>query len=233
MSFQMCSGTIAWLASTAGSCISDLDLKVSTAVSSDVAFAVAARPDGTLYIVETGMALVVQLKHGHISTVAGSIPGYQDGDPDSSQLLPYLGIAVLGDGSVVVTDPGNYRIRRITFRPDGRPREVTTLAGSGRFGARDGDGENADFVLPAGLAVGPDGTIYVADAGNSLLRQPQVAGYFLKYVQVEGADKAPAEVLKQLEGTLKKLQEIASKPSLSTADVTEVKSQTDSVLALL
>ncbi len=46
MSFQMCSGTIAWLASTAGSCIRDFDLKVSTAVSSAVAFAVAARPDG-------------------------------------------------------------------------------------------------------------------------------------------------------------------------------------------
>ncbi|MFN7145608.1 MAG: hypothetical protein ACK4YP_17665 [Myxococcota bacterium] len=71
------------------------------------------------------------------------------------------------------------------------------------------------------------------EAGNSLLRQPQVAGYFLKYVQVEGADKAPAEVLKQLEGTLKKLQEIAAKPSLATEDVTEVKSQTDTVLALL
>lgn len=71
------------------------------------------------------------------------------------------------------------------------------------------------------------------EAGNSLLRQPQVAEYFLKYVQVEGADKAPAEVLKQLEGTLTKLKEIAAKPSLSTEDVTEVKAQTDSVLALL
>src|SRR5690348_15212073 len=46
MSFQMCSGTIAWLASTAGSCIRDFVLNVSTAVSSAVAFAVAARPDG-------------------------------------------------------------------------------------------------------------------------------------------------------------------------------------------
>ncbi len=71
------------------------------------------------------------------------------------------------------------------------------------------------------------------EAGNSLLRQPQVAGYFLKYVQVEGAEKAPAEVLKQLEATLKKLQEIASKPSLSTQDVTDVKTETDTVLGLL
>jgi sugar lactone lactonase YvrE len=132
--------------------------------------ALAARADGTLYVVETGMARVVELKGGLVSTVAGSVPGYADGAPGAAQLLPYLGIAVLADGSVAVADPGNYRLRRISFKSDGKAREVTTLAGSGRFGARDGDGQNADFVLPAGLAVGPDGTLYVADSGNALLR---------------------------------------------------------------
>jgi sugar lactone lactonase YvrE len=132
--------------------------------------ALAAKQDGTVYVVETGMARVVELKDGLVSTVAGSTPGYADGAPGSAQLLPYLGIAVLGDGSLAIADPGNYRIRRILFRADGKAREVTTLAGSGRFGARDGNGQNADFVLPAGLAVSPDGTLYVADSGNALLR---------------------------------------------------------------
>lgn len=72
-----------------------------------------------------------------------------------------------------------------------------------------------------------------ADAGTQLLRQPQVADYFLKYVKVEGGGKAPDEVLKQLETTLTKLKEIAEKPSLSLDDVKEVKSQTDSVMTLL
>ncbi|WP_224246258.1 N,N-dimethylformamidase beta subunit family domain-containing protein [Hyalangium gracile] len=132
--------------------------------------ALVSKTDGTLYIVETGMARVVELKNGIVSTVAGTTPGYADGAPATSQMLPYLGIALLEDGSLAVADPGNYRIRRILFRSDGKAREVTTLAGSGRFGARDGDGQNADFVLPAGLAVGPDGTLYVADSGNALLR---------------------------------------------------------------
>jgi uncharacterized coiled-coil protein SlyX len=70
-------------------------------------------------------------------------------------------------------------------------------------------------------------------AGTELLRQPQVADYFLKYVAVEGEGKAPDEVLKQLDTTLKKLKEIAAKPSLALEDVTEVKTQTDAVLALL
>lgn len=71
------------------------------------------------------------------------------------------------------------------------------------------------------------------DAGTQLLRQPAVVDYFLKYVKTEGADKASASVLTQLEGTLNKLKEIAAKPTLTADDVKEVKSQTDSVLALL
>ena len=66
-----------------------------------------------------------------------------------------------------------------------------------------------------------------------MLRQPAVADYFLKYVQVEGTGKAPDEVLKQLDATLRKLKEISSKPTLTIEDVKEVKSQTDAVLALL
>jgi hypothetical protein len=71
------------------------------------------------------------------------------------------------------------------------------------------------------------------DAGNALLRQPQVADYFLKYVDVEGAGKAPDEVVKQLHTTLTKLKEIAAKPALSLDDAKDVKSQTDAILAML
>ncbi|MDY7229861.1 N,N-dimethylformamidase beta subunit family domain-containing protein [Hyalangium rubrum] len=132
--------------------------------------AVAAAADGALYVVETGMARVVSLRQGTVSVVAGATPGFADGAPESAQLLPYLGLAVLKDGSLAVADPGNYRIRRVTFDSAGRARQVSTLAGTGRYGAADGRGEDADFVLPTGLAVGPDGTLYVADAGNALLR---------------------------------------------------------------
>ncbi|HYO52789.1 N,N-dimethylformamidase beta subunit family domain-containing protein [Archangium sp.] len=128
--------------------------------------AVAAGVDGTVYVVETGMSRVVALRNGTVSVVAGAPPGgFADGAAERARLLPYLGLAVLADGSLAVSDPGNYRVRRIS--PGG---EVTTLAGSGRFGSRDGAGDGAELVLPAGLAVGPDGTLYVAESGNALLR---------------------------------------------------------------
>ncbi|MFT5679669.1 MAG: hypothetical protein ACI8RZ_000573 [Myxococcota bacterium] len=71
------------------------------------------------------------------------------------------------------------------------------------------------------------------EAAGSLLRQPEVVDYFLGYVQREGGDKAPDEVVKQLEATLVKLKGIASKESLSAEDVKEIHTATGAVLSML
>jgi hypothetical protein len=49
---------------------------------------------------------------------------------------------------------------------------VTTLVGKGLFewGTADGDGETARLQHPLGVAAAPDGSVYVADTFNSLLR---------------------------------------------------------------
>jgi hypothetical protein len=44
------------------------------------------------------------------------------------------------------------------------------LAGSGDAGSVDGDAVNATFSLPQGLAVGPGGAVYVADAQADTIR---------------------------------------------------------------
>jgi hypothetical protein len=49
--------------------------------------------------------------------------------------------------------------------------DVSTLAGSGRLGTNDGAALTAGFVMPAGVAVGPDGAVYVADAGAQTIRR--------------------------------------------------------------
>jgi hypothetical protein len=125
--------------------------------------ALAVEADGSIDVVETGNCRIDQIANGQMRVLAGSVCGYADGPAGQAKFLPQAGIAVLADGSVAVSDPGNYRIRRIS---QGR---VTTLAGSGKFGFQDGTGDQAELVVPAGLAV-RQGILYVADAGNAALR---------------------------------------------------------------
>jgi hypothetical protein len=126
--------------------------------------AIAFAADGTPLVVDSGQRRVVAVRDGVAVALAGGGDGFRDGPAAQARLLPQGGIAALPDGSIVVADPGNYRVRRVAGGA------VTTLAGSGRAGARDGPGAAADLVLPTGLAAAADGTIYVADTGNATIR---------------------------------------------------------------
>ena len=75
-------------------------------------------------------------------------------------------LAVAPDGNIYVTDVYNHRIRKVT--PQGL---VSTLAGSGSAAFADGAGTSASFNYPYGVAVAPDGTIYVADSNNHRIRK--------------------------------------------------------------
>jgi DNA-binding beta-propeller fold protein YncE len=66
-------------------------------------------------------------------------------------------IAVDGKERVYVTDPEGYQV--IAFASDGEP-----LAAFGQYGP-----EEEAFGLPVGVAVGPDGGVWVSDAGNHRL----------------------------------------------------------------
>lgn len=71
------------------------------------------------------------------------------------------------------------------------------------------------------------------EGATNLLKQPQVVDFFLKYVEREGAEKAPDEVVDRLKATLHTLKEIAAKEALTAEDVETVHSATGSVLTLL
>lgn len=71
-------------------------------------------------------------------------------------------------------------------------------------------------------------------AADSLLKQPAVVDYFIKYVKTEGAEKAPAAITEKLEESLTTLKGLASKTEPFTAeDIDLVIKTTDDVLALL
>jgi DNA-binding beta-propeller fold protein YncE len=48
---------------------------------------------------------------------------------------------------------------------------VTTIAGSGLPGYIDGSGVSASFNSPSGLALDPQGNLYIADQNNFRIRK--------------------------------------------------------------
>jgi sugar lactone lactonase YvrE len=132
----------------------------------------AVAEDGTIYVADGyGNRVRKITKDGQVSTVAGGGDfglgkgSFQDGVGDKARFDGVAGIQLDGDGNLLVTDYTNNRIRRVTT--DG---EVTTLAGAGVLGHRDGAASQALFALPSGLAIGPDGTIWVTEHGNNDVR---------------------------------------------------------------
>jgi len=81
------------------------------------------------------------------------------------------GVAIDASGDIFVADYGNNLIRKIA--PGGI---VTTLAGSGNAGYIDGTGILASFTQPTGLTIDPSGNLFVADAGDNLIREITPAG---------------------------------------------------------
>lgn len=106
---------------------------------------------------------------GEVTTIAGVAGevGHRDGSASQALFNRPIGVAVDARGNILVTEEGNHTVRRIA--PNGR---VTTVAGqAGAAGFADGVGEAARFNRPAMLAIGADGTVWIADAGNGKLRR--------------------------------------------------------------
>ncbi len=117
---------------------------------------------------------------GIVTTFAGNGSlGYSgDGGPAVNAQLnaTFYGPALAADsaGNVYLADTGNHRIRKIA--PDGI---ITTTAGDGGDCCFSGDGGSAidaQLYTPAGVAVGSDGTVFIADTFNNRIRQIDSSG---------------------------------------------------------
>lgn len=101
---------------------------------------------------------------GRVFSYAGKSRGFADGTLSTAQFDSPRGITVTAEGTVYVADTNNHCIRKITA--DGL---VSTFAG-GTQGFADGRGSAARFNKPSGIAIGPDGRLYVTDRVNHRIR---------------------------------------------------------------
>jgi sugar lactone lactonase YvrE len=101
-----------------------------------------------------------------VTFAGGAVEGYADGVGKAAAFNTPSGLAIDGDGNLYVADTGNNAIRKIT--PGG---VVSTLAGDGVAGQRDGRGAAARFNGPIGVAVDAAGVVFVSDTYNDRIRR--------------------------------------------------------------
>lgn len=128
--------------------------------------------DGALYIADRDNHRIRKIgTDGRIVTVAGdgTEGGGGDGLPAVQAQLDHPDkLALAADGSLYIADRGNHRIRMLDSAG-----YITTIAGSGTSGF---SGDNGPVALarlqfPGGVALAPDGGVYVVDTGNNRVRE--------------------------------------------------------------
>lgn len=149
----------------------DVSAHTATPVKADI-----GRPRGIAIVSDGRMVLSDYRNHrlllldpqtGAVTPLAGNgCPGYADGQGTAAQLNTPYGLAVRPDGSLVIADGGNNRLRTLTL--DGT---VGTLAGDGVNGMIDGDPAAARFNFPEDVAVDASGAIYISDQANHRIRR--------------------------------------------------------------
>ena len=146
----------------------------------DLAFDAA----GNLFIADSGNHRIRRIdRQGVITTIAGdgkqAKAGYND-PPLLTSLNNPQSIAFDRAGNLLIADTYNHVVRRMDSSG-----AMTIFAGSvPGYGGDGGAATKAQFSLPMAVAVAPDGSVYISDAGNSRIRRvapdgriQTVAGY--------------------------------------------------------
>jgi sugar lactone lactonase YvrE len=139
--------------------------------------------DGTVLVADSRDHLIRKISAEQVTTYAGPdlvinlnaqgfpIGGLLNGKASESFFNEPAGLAVDAQGNVYAADASNHAVRKISASG-----QVTTLAGNGVLGNIDGAGAEARFNHPTDVAVAEDGTVYVADTLNHVIRKITAAG---------------------------------------------------------
>jgi DNA-binding CsgD family transcriptional regulator/sugar lactone lactonase YvrE len=129
---------------------------------------------GNLYIADTLNMRIrkVDVRSETISTVAGSGDTLEGDSGDgglavNARLSFPFGVAVASDGSIIIADTGNHRLRRITSGV------IETIAGGSRWGFLGDPGpmHQAELSGPQAVTYDAHGNLFIADTENQRVRE--------------------------------------------------------------
>jgi sugar lactone lactonase YvrE len=127
---------------------------------------IAIDDQANLYVVDSDDHTVRKITPDAVVTTLAGVPGmhgFRDGPGDQALFYQPRGVAADHAGNVFVADQLNRRIRKIT--PDG---VVSTFAGTGVAGHKDGTGTDATFGAVAGMGIDTGDNLYVCDDDLSI-----------------------------------------------------------------
>lgn len=131
---------------------------------------IAVAKNSVIYVADSKNGAIRKIENGTVSTIVRGLK------------LP-TGLVIGNQGELYVSETLNHRIIKITNEKD-----VTVVAGSTNSGLRDGTGTNARFNEPTGLAIGKNGTLYVADSANQRIRSVTTQG-IVKTIAGSGSER--------------------------------------------
>jgi sugar lactone lactonase YvrE len=144
---------------------------------------VAVDSQGNVYIADSNNQRIRKVDGtGTISTIAGTgdprSPMGPNGGPASASGLKFpKSMFMAANDQLYFTDTGHNMIRVIDLKAD--PPAIKTVAGttqSKHYGGDGGPAVNAQLNTPQGLSVLTDGTLYISDSDNNVIRKVDPAG---------------------------------------------------------
>jgi hypothetical protein len=146
------------------------------------ALSLAVDDGGRVYVARMSLPLVFigTIDAGGFRVLAGG-SSVGDGGVGFQQIR---GLAADPEGGVYVADYDT--ILRVSLLGG-----ISTVAGSGQLGSLDGRGEEAEFGVLEGLALGPSGDLYVADSYTPGIRAISPDGLVTTLVRTSGCSLLP------------------------------------------
>ena len=126
---------------------------------------ICADNSGNIYIADSHR--IRRIANGTVTTIAGNNNlGAADGQGAAASFGGAMGLCTDSKGNVYIADINNSNVRMMT--PGG---QVTTIAGNGNTGYKEGAKSQAQFSAPSGVCVDGKGNLFVADYGNNVIRR--------------------------------------------------------------